>query len=109
MELLGYFRLPLPSYLPSSPEMPPRFSATPSATCSSSSLGPIATEDPTGFSAIKKATAKLAQAVIHYGRDLTDSPMSKLRSWRHRARIKFLYGANVPILKSLRSKYDPMG
>ncbi|KAF9518739.1 hypothetical protein BS47DRAFT_1358611 [Hydnum rufescens UP504] len=69
---------------------------------------PNATEDAAGFSAIKMATTAITQAVINDGQDLSDTVLYPNYALGDTP-LESLYGANVPILKSLRFKYDPTG
>ncbi|KAF9515194.1 hypothetical protein BS47DRAFT_1361111 [Hydnum rufescens UP504] len=69
---------------------------------------PNATEDAAAFSAIKGAGANITQALINNGQDLTGTVLYPNYALGD-ATIESLYGANVPALKALRSKYDPKG
>ncbi|KAF9509846.1 hypothetical protein BS47DRAFT_1348656 [Hydnum rufescens UP504] len=69
---------------------------------------PNATEDAAASSAIKGAGANITQALINNGQDLTGTVLYPNYALGD-ATIESLYGANVPALKALRSKYDPKG
>jgi hypothetical protein len=54
------------------------------------------------------ATTAITQAVINDGQDLSDTVLYPNYALGDTP-LESLYGVNVPILKSLRSKYDPTG